>query len=81
MSTSMGMVHVMGSTYRIARVTPGLYEAVRVKDDVRVGTFSSRPPMRLSVEACELQLLAEIAHAAFRQAKTSWVGAKVDPGR
>jgi hypothetical protein len=71
MSTSMGMVQVRGNTYRIARVTPGTYEAIRLIDDLRVGTFSSRPPMRLVAEACDAQLLLEIAHAALRQAKTS----------
>ena len=74
MTTSMGMVQVLGSTYRISRVTPGTYEAIRLSDDLRVGTFSTRPPMRLAAEACDERLLLEIAHAALRQAKTSWVG-------
>lgn len=73
-TTIMGMVQVLGSTYRIARITPGTYEAVRLSDDLRVGTFSSRPPMRLAAEACDEHLLLEIAHAALRAAKTSWVG-------
>lgn len=72
MNTIMGMVQVQGSTYRIARVTPGLYEAIRLSDDVRVGTFSNHPPMRLHAECCDQHLLLEIAHAALRQAKTSW---------
>jgi hypothetical protein len=74
MSTVMGMVQVLGTTYRIARITSGVYEAIRLSDDLRVGTFSTRPPMRLAAEACEEILLLEIAHAALRQAKTSWVG-------
>lgn len=74
MSTSMGMVQVFGNTYRIARIAPGTYEAVRLIDDLRVGTFSSRPPMRLAPEACDERVLLEIAHAALRSAKTSWVG-------
>jgi len=72
MSMITGMVQVLGNTYRITRVTPGTYEAVRLSDDLRVGTFSSRPPMRLAAEACAESLLVEIAHAARRQARTSW---------
>lgn len=66
------MVQVFGRTYRIVRVTPGSYEAVRLSDDVRMGTFSTQPPMRLSAETCDERLLGEIAHAALRQARTSW---------
>lgn len=66
-----GMVLVSGRTYRIARVTAGVYEAVRLIDDERIGTFSSTSPRRLA-EATDEQLLGQIAQAALRQARTSW---------
>lgn len=74
MSTITGMVQVEGKTYRIVRVTPGKYEAVRLSDDQRVGTFSSEAPARFAPEACDERLLREIAHVALRQARTSWAG-------
>lgn len=74
MSKITGMVQVEGNTYRIVRVTSGKYEAVRLSDDLRVGTFSSQPPARLAPEACDERLLREIAHVALRQARTSWSG-------
>lgn len=74
MSTITGMVQVEGNTYRIVRVTPGRYEAVRISDNQRVGTFSSQPPVRLAPEACDERLLLEIAHTALRRARTSWGG-------
>jgi hypothetical protein len=66
-----GMVLVSGRTYRIVRVTAGVYEAVRLIDDKRMGTFSSTSPRRLA-EAWDEQLLGQIAQAALRQARTSW---------
>ena len=72
MSTVTGMVQVEGNTYRIVRVTAGKYEAVRLSDDQRVGTFSSQAPAQFAPEACDERLLREIAHVALRQARTSW---------
>lgn len=72
MSTVTGMVQVEGNTYRIVRVTAGKYEAVRLSDDRRVGTFSSQAPAQFLPEACDERLLREIAHVALRQARTSW---------
>jgi hypothetical protein len=69
-----GMVQVGGITYRIVRAESHHYEVVRISDDVRVGTFQSRPPFEVNPTAIEVGLLREIARAAMKSAKTSWVG-------
>jgi hypothetical protein len=67
-----GMVQVAGKTYRIVRHKPYQYEAIRILDDVSVGTFRSMPPF--CTEGIDLQLLREIARVAIQAGKTSWVG-------
>lgn len=67
-----GMVQVAGTTYRIVRHKPYQYEAIRILDDVSVGTFHSRPPF--CAEGVDLQLVREIARVAIQAGKTSWVG-------
>ncbi len=70
-----GMVQVAGATYRIERAEAHRYEAVRISDDVRVGGFHSQPPFDVTpTSGVEAGLLREIARAALRSAKTSWVG-------
>jgi hypothetical protein len=70
-----GMVQLSGVTYRIARLDRGVYEVVRLLDDVRVGTFvQSGPGLDVFPEGIELHLLREIARTAIQKAKTSWVG-------
>jgi hypothetical protein len=73
MNVVKGMVQVAGSTYRVVRVGGGVYDVVRLLDDVHVGTFRSKP---LGVIACsiELALMMAIAREAVHAAKTSWVG-------
>jgi hypothetical protein len=70
-----GMVQVAGATYRIERAEAHRYEVVRISDDVRMGGFLSQPPFDVNpTSGVEVGLLREIARAALRSAKTSWVG-------
>ena len=69
-----GMVLVDGTTYRIARVKPHLYEAVRILDNEVAGWFSSDAVSVLVPRAVDLAALRKIARQAVQQAKTSWVG-------
>jgi hypothetical protein len=69
-----GMVQVMGTTYRIVRVMPRVYEAVRLVDDMRVGSFKCGVALELNPEGIDAAAMGEIARAAVQQAKTSWVG-------
>ena len=73
MQAVIGMVQVGSMTFRIARVGPGLYEAVRILDDVRVGTFQSSP-LKVLTHDVEYELMREIALSAVHEAKVSWVG-------
>ena len=68
-----GMVLVAGTTYRIEQLGPGNYQAVRIVDDARVGTFQSQP--QLSVTSCQIEpaLMYEVAWTAIRGARTSSV--------
>lgn len=47
---------------------------VRIVDDQVVGAFASSPCFRVLSARIEPVLLREIAWAAIRAAKTSWVG-------
>jgi hypothetical protein len=72
-----GMVQVAGATYRIERAEAHRYEVVRISDDVKVGNFGSQPPFDVKPAegvGVEVGLLREVARAALRSAKTSWVG-------
>ena len=70
-----GMVQIAGSTYRIERGEAHRYAVIRIADDAQIGTFLSRPPFDVSPTAgVEAGLLREIARAAMKSAKTSWVG-------
>jgi hypothetical protein len=72
-----GMVQVAGATYRIELAEAHRYEVVRIADDVKVGSFFSQPPFDVKPSegvGVEAGLLREIARAALRSAKTSWVG-------
>jgi hypothetical protein len=68
------MVQVAALTYRVVRRAPGTYDVFRVLDDVEVGTFLLGPPLRITARALDADHLREIAHAAIRQARTSWTG-------
>jgi hypothetical protein len=67
-----GMVQVNGVTYRIARVRAGQYEIVRLRDDVRVGEFALGAGTD-SLDGAAPELIREIARAALRGGRTSWL--------
>jgi hypothetical protein len=67
------MVQVEGVTFRIARIGPGMYEAVRILDDSRVGTFQNSP-LKVLTHEVEYDLMRGIALSAVHGAKVSWVG-------
>ena len=76
--TVKGMVQVGGKTYRITRLMPRLYEAVRILDEALIGQFRCGPSVELipagagvPADAATLRL---VAREAIRKAKTSWVG-------
>jgi hypothetical protein len=70
---SRGMLQVKGVTYRIERNEPHRYCVVRLLDDTEVGTFRTRPQLRISSAQIELTLLRDIVRAALRSARTSAV--------
>jgi hypothetical protein len=74
MQAVKGMVQVAGTTYRVVRLSRGLYQVVRILDDVPVGTFHKGTSVEVSAHGIEVELLKEIARAAIHGAKTSWVG-------
>lgn len=74
MQVVKGMVQVAGVTYRIVRVSRGVYDVVRILDDVRVGTFRNGPRVEAKALGIDEELMREIARAAIQGAKTSWVG-------
>lgn len=70
-----GMVQVTGVTYRIVRVERGMYDVVRILDDQRVGQFRTIPRVEVtSAQGADDATMAEIAKAAVKWGKTSWVG-------
>lgn len=73
MQAVKGMVQVGSVTFRIARLGSGIYEAVRILDDTRVGTFQSSP-LKVLTHDVEYELMREIALSAVHEAKVSWVG-------
>lgn len=69
-----GMVQVAGVTYRIVRIERGMYDAVRILDDQRVGQFRTIPRVEVTASVAADDTMAEIAKAAVKWGKTSWVG-------
>jgi len=69
-----GMVQVAGSTYRVVRIGMGLYDVVRLLDDVHVGRFRTVPQTSIETTSLESDLMGEVVRAAIQGAKTSWVG-------
>ncbi len=69
-----GMVQVAGVTYRIVRVERGVYDVVRILDDQRVGQFRTIPRVEVTAAVDSTDTLTEIAKAAVKWGKTSWVG-------
>lgn len=70
-----GMVQVAGVTYRIVRVERGVYDVVRILDDQRVGQFRTIPRVEVTAaQGANDETMTEIAKAAVKWGKTSWVG-------
>jgi hypothetical protein len=70
-----GMVQVAGVTYRIVRIERGTYDVVRILDDQHVGQFRTIPRVEVTAATAEPDTtMAEIAKAAVKWGKTSWVG-------
>lgn len=69
-----GMVQVSGVTYRIVRVERGMYDVVRILDDQNVGRFRTIPRVEVTSATASAETIAEIAKAAVKWGKTSWVG-------
>ena len=69
-----GMVQVAGVTYRIVRIERGQYDVVRILDDQRVGQFRTIPRVEVTAASAPDDTMAEIAKAAVKWGKTSWVG-------
>jgi hypothetical protein len=69
--TVKGMVQVAGKTYRITRLMPHLYEAVRVLDDVLIGCFRCGSVLELIPASGDEGTLRLVAIEAIKKAKTS----------
>jgi hypothetical protein len=65
------MLLVKGVTYRIERTEPHSYAVVRLLDDVEVGTFRTRPTLRIEALLIDVQLFRDVVRAALRSARTS----------
>lgn len=74
MSMVKGMVQVAGSTYRVMRIEKGLYEVIRILDDLPVGTFRCSGGIEVIASSIEAGLLKTIARAAVQGGKTTWMG-------
>ena len=72
-SISRGMLQVRGVTYRIERTEPHCYAVVRLLDDVEVGTFRTRPAVRVHPQLVDAELMRDVVRAAMRSARTSAV--------
>ena len=64
------MISVSGRTYRIVSLSKGTYDAVRLLDDVRIGTFGLTPSCPVNSVIGGEVLLRQIAETAMRSAKT-----------
>lgn len=67
------MIQVGGVTYRVERPEPHCYAVYRLLDDVMVGTFRTRPGLRLHPTECDVAVFRDIVRSALRSARTSAV--------
>jgi hypothetical protein len=67
------MLQVSGVTYRIDRTEPHCYSVVRLLDDAQVGTFCTRPALRIHPLCVEDSVMRDVVRAALRSARTSAV--------
>jgi hypothetical protein len=51
-----------------------MYDVVRILDDQRVGQFRTIPRVEVTAASVPAETIAEIAKAAVKWGKTSWVG-------
>ena len=72
MSKIKGMVQFGDLTYRIVKVRSGAYDAIRILDEVRIGTFQTTPRLSLQAAGADTTELRAVAMVAMRQAKVSW---------
>lgn len=70
----LGMVQVLGTTYRLLRVRSASYQVVRIHDEALAGSFSCGRTLELVPEAVDLPLMRQLASAAVRGGKTGWMG-------
>jgi len=71
------MISVSGKTYRIVSLGKGAYDAVRLLDDLRIGTFGHAPSSPVNSAIGGESLLRQIAETAMRSAKTHWTPRQV----
>lgn len=69
------MVQVSGLTYRIVAVENGTFDAFRLLDDVKMGSFRDAASHIASRLASDGALLRRIAQTAMRRAQTGWTAA------
>lgn len=60
-------------SYRVARLTFGEYEIVRILDDRRIGTFRSFPAFEVTSSVIHPAFVRGIARAAAKGTRASWV--------
>lgn len=77
MSTSRGMVQVLGITYRII-VSADVHHIVRILDDRLVGAFRVRSGLKVVSSDFDFDTLMRVAQTAARTGKVDWPAA--EPG-
>jgi hypothetical protein len=70
----LGMVQVLGTTYRVQQASSGSYEVVRISDDTVAGSFSCGQTVKLAAKGVDLSLMRQLARAAVQGGKTRWMG-------
>jgi hypothetical protein len=75
---STGMFQLLGVTYRISQVRFGLYEIVRIRDEVLAGSFSHTLGRRLELAplAVDAVLMKRLVAEAVQTGKTAWMGVR-----
>jgi hypothetical protein len=74
MATDRGMVTVGGVCYRIQKVSRDSYNVYRILDDAFMGTFERNPRITVVNDQTPTGALFDIASAAVRNARVSWMG-------
>jgi hypothetical protein len=73
MSDIKGMVLFESLTYRIVKVRRATYDAIRILDEVRIGTFQTVPRLSVHPTGTDDAVLRAVAMMAMRLARTSWL--------